>query len=67
MASQRAIWARVSTDEQESGNQVPELRQCAARCGREIAAEYVVDGAGHPAAFISGDTGITSLTRLAKR
>jgi DNA invertase Pin-like site-specific DNA recombinase len=51
MASQRAIWARVSTDEQESGNQVPELRQWAARCGREIAAEYVVDGAGQSRRF----------------
>jgi DNA invertase Pin-like site-specific DNA recombinase len=36
---------RVSTDEQESGNQLPELRQWAARRGLEVAAEYVVDGA----------------------
>ena len=45
MASRCAIWARVSTDEQESGNQLAELRQWAARRGLEVAAEYVLDGA----------------------
>ena len=40
-----AIWVRVSTDEQESGNQLAELRQWAARRGLEVAAEYVADGA----------------------
>ena len=45
MPSRCAIWARVSTDEQESSNQLSELRQWAARRGLEIAAEYVVDGA----------------------
>jgi DNA invertase Pin-like site-specific DNA recombinase len=45
MPSRCAIWARVSADEQETGNQLPELRQWAARRGLEVAAEYVVDGA----------------------
>jgi DNA invertase Pin-like site-specific DNA recombinase len=45
MPSRCAIWARVSTDEQETGNQLAELRQWAARRGLEVAAEYVVDGA----------------------
>ena len=45
MPSRCAIWARVSTDEQDSGNQLPELRQWAARRGLAVAAEYVVDGA----------------------
>jgi len=45
MPSRCAIWARVSTDEQESGNQLPELRQWAAHRGLEVAAEYVLDGA----------------------
>ena len=58
MPSRCAIWARVSTDEQETGNQLPELRQWAGRRGREIAAEYIVDESGRPAAYISGDDGI---------
>ena len=45
MPSRCAIWARVSTEEQESGNQLPELRQWAARRGLAVAAEYVIDGA----------------------
>jgi DNA invertase Pin-like site-specific DNA recombinase len=45
MPSRCAIWARVSTDEQESGNQLAELRQWAARRGLAVAAEYIVDGA----------------------
>lgn len=45
MPSLCAIWARVSTDEQETSNQLAELRQWAARRGLEVAAEYVVDGA----------------------
>ena len=45
MASRCAIWARVSTDEQESGNQLAELRRWAARRGLEVATEYVLDGA----------------------
>lgn len=44
MPSRCAIWARVSTDEQESGNQLAELRQWAARRGLDVAAEYVIDG-----------------------
>lgn len=40
-----AIWARVSTEEQEAGNQVAELRQWAERRGFEIAAEYILEGA----------------------
>jgi DNA invertase Pin-like site-specific DNA recombinase len=45
MPSRCAIWARVSADEQEPGNQLPELCQWAARRGLEVAAEYVADGA----------------------
>jgi putative DNA-invertase from lambdoid prophage Rac len=45
MSSRCAIWARVSTDEQDSGNQLAELRAWAARRGLEVAAEYVLDGA----------------------
>ena len=45
MPSRCAIWARVSTDEQDSGNQIPELRQWAARRGLQVAAEYVLDRA----------------------
>ena len=40
-----AIWARVSTDDQESGNQLAELREWAARRGFEVVIEYVADGA----------------------
>ena len=43
MTTRCAIWARVSTDEQESGNQLAELRQWAARRGFEIVTEYVLD------------------------
>jgi len=45
MPSRCAIWARVSTDEQDSGNQIPELRQWAVRRGLQVAAEYVLDRA----------------------
>jgi hypothetical protein len=45
MATRCAIWARVSMDEQESGNQLAELRQLAAIRGFEVTAEYVLDGA----------------------
>ena len=38
MPSRWTIWARVSTDEQESGNQLREFRQWTGR-GLEIAAE----------------------------
>ena len=36
-----AIYARVSTDRQESMNQIAELREYAARQGWEIVREYV--------------------------
>ena len=62
-----AIWARASTDEQESGNQLAELRRWAGRRGLEIADAYVVDGQSIPQLDISGDTGVTSLIRLARR
>jgi DNA invertase Pin-like site-specific DNA recombinase len=39
-----AIWARVSTEEQEAGNQVAELRQWAEHRGLEITAEYILEG-----------------------
>jgi hypothetical protein len=45
MPSRCAIWARVSTDDQDTGNQLAELRAWAGRRGLDIAAEYVVDGA----------------------
>ena len=45
MPSRCAIWARVSTDEQESGNQLDELRAWVARRGLDVAGEYIVDGA----------------------
>jgi DNA invertase Pin-like site-specific DNA recombinase len=45
MPQRCAIWAQVSKDEQESGNQLAELRQLAARRGLDVTAEYVLDGA----------------------
>jgi DNA invertase Pin-like site-specific DNA recombinase len=39
-----AIWARVSGDEQETGNQLAELRDWAAGRGLEVVTEYVLDG-----------------------
>ena len=44
MATKCAIWARVSTDEQDTGNQLADLRKWAARRGFEITAEYVLEG-----------------------
>ena len=44
MSPRCAIWARVSTDEQESGNQLAVLRAEAARRGLEVTAVYVLDG-----------------------
>ena len=44
MSARCAIWARVSKDEQESGNQLAQLRAEAARRGLEVTAEYVLDG-----------------------
>jgi DNA invertase Pin-like site-specific DNA recombinase len=67
MPSRRAVWARVPTDQQESGNQLPALRQRADRRGREIAAEYVVEGTGVPQLDISGVSGVINLIRQAKR
>ncbi len=40
-----AIWARVSTDDQETAAQLAELRSWAERRSFEVAAEYVLDGA----------------------
>lgn len=45
MTMKCAIWARVSTDEQETGNQVAELQQWAEHRGLEITAEYILEGA----------------------
>jgi DNA invertase Pin-like site-specific DNA recombinase len=45
MPTRCAIWARVSTDQQESGNQLAELRAWAARRGLVVVTEYVLDGA----------------------
>ena len=44
MSPRCALWARVSTDEQESGNQLAVLRAEAARRGLDVAAVYVLDG-----------------------
>jgi DNA invertase Pin-like site-specific DNA recombinase len=44
MSPRCALWARVSTDEQETGNQLAALRAEAARRGLEVVAEYVLDG-----------------------
>lgn len=38
-ATKCAIWARVSTGERDTGNQVAELRAWAARRGLEVAAD----------------------------
>jgi putative DNA-invertase from lambdoid prophage Rac len=38
-----AIWARVSTGDQESANQLRDLRDWAARRGFEVAIEYILD------------------------
>ena len=38
------LWARVSTDDQQSENQIRELREWAARRGFTVAREYVLDG-----------------------
>jgi DNA invertase Pin-like site-specific DNA recombinase len=51
MPSRCAIWARVATDEQDSGDQLTELGQWAGRRGLEIAGEYVVDGARASCSF----------------
>lgn len=40
-----AIWARVSSGEQDTSSQLGELRAWADRRGLNIAAEYVLDGA----------------------
>src|SRR5258708_5489848 len=40
-----AIWARVSTDAQETACQLAELRSWAERRGLKVVAEYVLDGA----------------------
>jgi DNA invertase Pin-like site-specific DNA recombinase len=45
MPSRCAIWARVSTDDQDSGNQLAELRAWSGRRGLDIAADYALDGA----------------------
>ena len=39
-----AIWARVSTEDQETSNQLDELRQWAARRGFTVVTEYVLNG-----------------------
>jgi DNA invertase Pin-like site-specific DNA recombinase len=45
MTTRCATWARVSTDKQESGNQLAELRQWAERRGLDVVAEDVLDDA----------------------
>ena len=41
-AAKAAVWLRVSTDHQDSDNQVPDVEQFAAHHGYEIAERYVV-------------------------
>jgi hypothetical protein len=48
MPSRCAIWARVSTDEQETGNQLAELRQWAARRSLDADAEHARYLERHP-------------------
>jgi DNA invertase Pin-like site-specific DNA recombinase len=43
MATRAAVWARVSTDEQDTGNQLAALRQLAQQRGFDIAKEYVLE------------------------
>ncbi len=43
MATRAAVWARVSTAEQETDNQLDALRQFAQNRGFEIAKEYVLE------------------------
>ena len=38
-----AVWVRVSTQEQEAGNQVPAIEAFASQHGHEIAIRYVLD------------------------
>ena len=45
MPQRCAIWARVSTDDQDASNQLAELRQWAGRRGLEVVTEYALDGA----------------------
>ena len=44
MPARCAIWARVSTGDQETANQLAALRAEADRRGLEVAAEYVLEG-----------------------
>ena len=44
MSARCAIWARVSTGDQETANQLAALRAEAARRGLDVAAEYVLEG-----------------------
>jgi DNA invertase Pin-like site-specific DNA recombinase len=44
MSPRCALWARVSTTEQDTGNQLAQLRAEAARRGLDVAREYVLDG-----------------------
>lgn len=40
-----AVWARVSTDSQDEGNQLPDLERFCAHHGHEIVKRYIVHGA----------------------
>jgi len=42
MPTRCTIWARVSTTDQDTGNQLAELRAWAGRRGLAIADEYVI-------------------------
>src|SRR5690348_11365482 len=44
MPARAAIWARVSTDDQTTANQLVQLREWAARRGWQIVVEYAITG-----------------------
>lgn len=64
-----AIWSRVSTADQHAANQLAILRQWAADCGLEVAAEWVTEdsayanGNGKGAAFDAARTGLLAGVR----
>jgi putative DNA-invertase from lambdoid prophage Rac len=45
MAQRCGLWVRVSKDDQDTGNQLGQLRQLAGRRGMTVVAEYNLDGA----------------------
>lgn len=50
-----AMWLRVSTSEQESGNQIPEITQFAGHHGYDIVTRYVVDESAWNGGHLNGE------------